>query len=990
MMMERPRFFLLLVLTAGVTRVASAQVPMALFEKRCTMCHKGAKPAGKLRLDTPEHIAEGGSSGQSLALLVDRVSATDKSMRMPPVGEPLSAEEIAVLKQWVAGGAKGLPKVEAAKKHWAYVPPVQVGLPTVRGASRNAVDQFVLARLEKQGLGFQPEASRQTLIRRLSLDLTGLPPTPKEVAEFLADERVDAYERVVERLLASPHYGERWARPWLDLARYADTNGYEKDERRTMWKYRDWVIEALNKDMPFDQFTIEQIAGDLLPNATVEQKIATGFHRNTMLNEEGGVDRDEAHFEVMVDRVNTTGSVWLGSTLGCTQCHNHKYDPFTQKDYYSMMAFFSNEAKTMRDYGDTSTKWVEPQLDLATPQQEAERQRLRAKIDKLDATLKTSTSALEAEQAAWERASQAAKADWAALSDAKATALHGTVLAMGADGDWKAAGENPREETYQLLGRAKAGNITGLRIEALPDKSLPRGGPGRDTYGNFILSEIRLEVRDGGDWKAVEWARQLSDDGRVGGRQLWVVDASREDQRLARQLVLVAKTPVTMPASGAEVRVTIRQDSEYGGQSLGRFRVTLTGAADPSTIVKVRARIWPILDTPLDKRTEEQKREVAAFFRTIAPSLASAREELRGARGELDRLGIVTALVMASGPADQKPCDFTRTRGGYANKAVEVCADVPAALGALPKGAPRNRMGLAQWLASKDNPLTARVAVNRRWEQYFGRGLVETSEDFGTQGERPTHPELLDWLAVEFMNRGWSYKALDRLIVMSAAYRQSSNVTPELLREDPYNKLISRGAKFRLEAELVRDFTLSASGLLSAKIGGPSVFPYQPEGVWDVPYSSDRWQESKGEDRYRRGVYTFVRRSALYPSMMNFDATSREVCTVRRVRTNTPLQALTGLNDPAFFEGARALAKRLAAEGGSTLRDRVGYAYQLVASRAPKPAETDRMLGWLETETAYFRAHPAEAEKVAGDAESAAWTMLANVLLNLDEAVTRH
>ena len=973
--------------------VVNAQEPLEILKKSCAPCHSGAKPAARLQLDTPEHIVAGGQTGPALvpgksleSAIIKRISTADKAIRMPPMGDGLTAEKIAVLKQWVDHGAPGLPNPETVakvQKHWAYSKPVQAGPPVVHGVARNAIDQFLLARLESQGLTFQNEANKETLIRRLSLDLIGLPPTPTETAEFLNDSQPDAYQHLVDRLLASPHYGERWARPWLDMARYADTNGYEKDGPRSMWKYRDWVIDALNRDLPYDQFTIEQIAGDLLPNATVEQKIATGFHRNSMLNEEGGVDKDEAYFEVLVDRVNTTSVVWLGSTMGCTQCHNHKYDPFTQKDYYSMMAFFSHSGKTTKDYGDTSVKWMEPQLELATPSQAEQRGLLRAKIDSLEAKLKTSTPELEAEQAAWERLSAESRKDWQPLAAMKVSALHGAQLAIEPDGALQASGENAREETYVIEGTLQS-TFNGLRIEALPNPALPRGGPGRDVYGNFIVTDVRVEL----DGKPVEWSRQLSDDGRVGGHQLWTVDASREDVRIPRQLVLVPKNPGT-----GSIKIIIRQNSEFTGQSLGRFRLTTTSAKDPSAIVRVRAKLWPILTS--NDRTADQKKELAAYYRTISPSLAATRNTLSETRSELDKLGIVTTLIMAEAPTSTPVCDNIRTRGGFASKAIEVCADVPAFIAPFAPDLPRNRLGLAKWLANRDNPLTARVAMNRKWEALFGRGLVETAEDFGSQGERPTHPELLDWLAVEFMNQGWSQKAMDRLIVMSAAYRQSSTVTPELIKVDPYNKLLSRGARFRLEAEMIRDYTLTAAGLLNPTVGGPSVFPYQPEGVWDVPYSSEKWTESKGGDRYRRGLYTFARRSAMYPSMVNFDATSREVCTVRRIRTNTPMQALTVLNDPAFFEAAQAMAKRVATEGGATPNTRLEYAFRLVTSRGPQPGELDRMLSWLSNETKYFQTHSAEAAKVAGalskDAVTdASWTMLANVLLNLDEAMTRH
>ncbi|HEY3743077.1 MAG TPA: PSD1 and planctomycete cytochrome C domain-containing protein [Bryobacteraceae bacterium] len=994
-----------LVLSASVIVDAQpADEALGLLKKSCAGCHSGASPAAHLRLDSAEHIAAGAPMGpvivpgdSAASKLIIRVSSPDKATRMPPMGNGLAPEQIALLRTWVDHGAPGLPKsdtVAKVQKLWSYIKPAEVTPPTVKGPVRNAIDQFILAKLESQGLTFQPEAPKEILIRRLSLDLIGLPPSPKEVSDFVADSRPDAYDRLVNRLLTSPHYGERWARPWLDLARYADTNGYEKDLQRTMWKYRDWVIDALNRDMPYDEFTIEQLAGDLLPNPTIEQKIATGFNRNTMLNEEGGVDKDEAHFEVLVDRVNTTSEVWLGSTLGCSQCHNHKYDPFTQRDYYSMMAFFSHTMKTSKDYGDTSMKWIEPQLDLATPAQEDKRKVLRAKIDDLEAKLKTSTPALESEQGEWEQRTLNAKKDWRPIGDLKAHALHGADLTVSADGSIEASGQNPREETYVIEGKLEGvESLRGIRIEALPAKSLPRGGPGRDVYGDFTVSEIRAEMMSDGKWTPIEWSRELSDDGRVGGKQLWTVDATRDDVRIPRQMVLVAKTPIAVTGP---VRITIRQDSEFTGQSIGRFRLSASSVDDPSTIVKVRARFWPILAAPATDRTADQKKDLSAYFRTIAPSLASARDALRGAESDLDRLGIVTAQIMEETPGEGVPCDNIRARGAFASKADKVCADVPEFIMPFPADLPRNRLGLAKWLVSPDNPLTARVAINRIWAQFFGRGIVETAEDFGTQGERPTHPELLDWLAVEFMHRGWSMKAMDRLIVTSNAYRQSSIAPQEVLNADPYNKLISRGARFRLEAELIRDFTLTTSGLMNPKIGGPSVFPYQPDGVWDVPYSNEKWTESKGGDRYRRGLYTFARRSAMYPALINFDATSREVCTVRRIRTNTPLQALTALNDPAFFEAAQAMAKRVEAEGGTSTKDRIDYAFRIVTSRAPTPSELDRMQSWFDKEDSYFKSHSDEAMKIvgassSGDAASAAsWTMLSNVLLNLDEAVTRH
>jgi mono/diheme cytochrome c family protein len=942
-----------------------------ILKANCNGCHSGASAKGQLRLDagsTAMRVITPGKAEESR--IIHRVEGRGNERRMPLGGQPLKPAEIAILRDWINSGASwpAAKMQDKAQKHWAYVKPVKH--PTI-----NSIDGFLLTKLK----AFSPEASRETLIRRVSLDLTGLPPTPAEVDAFLADQSPNAYAKLVDRLLASPQYGERWARPWLDLARYADTNGFEKDLRRSMWKYRDWVIDALNKDMGFDQFTIEQLAGDMLPNPTNDQKIATGFHRNTMYNEEGGVDKEEAHFEVLVDRVNTTGMVWLGATTACHQCHNHKYDPFTHKEYYQMMAFFSNTAKDVREYGDTSIKWIEPKLELPSPEQARKREELTTRQKALEEKLKTNTPEITAEQTDWSRTVLASYKEWTPVIASKLTADGGAVLKQDAPTALiMASGPNPLRETYTIESKVNKPQITGLRIEAVPAPGvLPRNGPGRDAYGNFILTRAQVEVNG----KPVEVSRYLADDGRVNtATQLWIVDASKEDERLPRQMVLVFKEPVKLTAE-AVVRLRLSAESDLVGQSLGQFRVSVSSSYDPSAIVKVRHNLRPLLDSGSDP---EQK--LATYFRTISTKLAPVRDELREIRNQLDRLDIPSALIMAEGP--DTPSDFVRIRGGFSAKADKVFADVPAVLGGLPPDLPRNRLGLAKWLVSRENPLTARVTVNRIWEQYFGRGLVETPEDFGSQGERPTHPELLDWLAVELMDHNWSLKHIHRLIATSTAYKQTSRVTPELLQSDPYNRLISRGPRFRMEAEMIRDTALASSGLLSRKVGGPSVFPYQPPGIWDVPYSDDKWIESKGEDRYRRGLYTFVRRSAMYPSMLNFDATSREQCVVRRVRTNTPMQALTTLNDPAFFETAQALARRIQAEATSEA-DRVKLGFRLVTARAAKPAEVDRLLSWRQGEVAYFKSHTDEATKLGGDAEKASWTMLANVLLNLDEALTK-
>jgi hypothetical protein len=626
-------------------------------------------------------------------------------------------------------------------------------------------------------------------------------------------------------------------------------------------------------------------------------------------------------------------------------------------------------------------------LDLATEQQEKHRTLIRRRIDELEQKLKTHTPELAREQAQWEQNLVKARKEWSVLEPASLHAEAGSALTKDRDGIVMATGENPQRETYTIEAPAELKTLAGIRLEVIPDASLPRGGPGRDVYGHFGLTEVLVDIAG----QPVKFKRILADDGRVmakGTKQLWVIDVSKEEKRLPRQLVLAPEQPVQVPKN-ATIRVRLVQNSDFTGQTIGKFRLSVTSSSDPSMIVKLRPNLRTILETAPQSRSEKDAKELATFFRTVATSLEPARDELKERKNELEKLGIVTTLVMQEKPSFERPFDYVRLRGAFSSKSDKVYADVPAVLGGLgPTGMP-NRLGLARWLVSKDNPLTARVAVNRIWEHYFGRGIVETTEDFGTQGERPSHPELLDWLAVEFMERGWSLKALHKLIVLSAAYQQSSHTTPELLQTDPYNRLISRGPRFRLEAEMIRDVGLASSGLLSEKVGGPSVFPPQPPGVWDIPYSDDKWEESTGEDRYRRGLYTFIRRSALYPAMMNFDATSREFCTVRRIRTNTPLAALTTLNDAAFFEMAQALGKRIVDEGGETDSSRVRYGFRLVTARSPKPNEQDRLLSWLHAERAYFEKHEAEAESIAENKEIAPWTMLGNVLLNLDETLTK-
>jgi Protein of unknown function (DUF1549)/Protein of unknown function (DUF1553)/Planctomycete cytochrome C len=1022
-----------------------------IFEAACYKCHGPRIARGQLRLDDKKSALKGGISGAAIipgdagkSLLLRRILGEGGEARMPMGGVPLKPAQVDLIRKWIDQGAEwadgetgrrsdGAIEREAPK-HWAYIKPARPELPPVKNVAwaRNPIDRFILARLEKEGLAPSPEAAKETLVRRVYLDLTGLPPSPKEVDQFLADASPDAYEKLVDRLLASPHYGERWARPWLDLARYADSNGYERDVPRVMWKYRDWVINALNKDMPFDQFTVEQIAGDMLPNATLDQKIATGFHRNTMLNQEAGVDDEEARWETLIDRVNTTGTVWLGATIGCAQCHNHKYDPFTQKEYYKLLAFFDNYEYTIYQQPGNEGWVVEPEIEMPAPEQAARRADLLAEIKSLEERLKTVTPELAAAQADWERKGAEAQADWVTLDPSEMSADNGTTLTKLEDRSILATGANPDTETYTLVARANLQNVTGVRLEALPHEKSPRGGPGRDIYGNFILNRLEVEVSPAGspsearrlkfkEAKADEYldayrgtsaptdftpANLLDETNEVG----WGVDALKRDERLAYQLVLTLDKPLTMEGETL-LKVRLKFGSEFNRrQSIGRFRLSVTSAQYPAFVTGLPAELRPILAIPPARRDAAQKESLAKEFLAATPLLKAERDRLAKLQKELYAIRIDRALVMRERPSFERPSTFLRARGSYTNIGEKVYADTPAVLPPLPANRMPNRLGLAYWLVDEENPLTSRVTVNRFWEQIFGRGLVETSEDFGTQGERPSHPELLDWLAVTFregekerqgdketrgqgdkgnpqsqspyqQSMSWSMKSLLRLVVTSATYRQSSRVTPALRERDPYNRLLARGPRFRVEAEMVRDIGLTASGLLNRAVGGVSVNPSPMV---------------RPEDRYRRGLYTSIRRTTPPPSMTAFDAPSREFCTVRRPRTNTPLQALTVLNDPVFFDFARGMARRVLTEAGPELRDRLIYGFRLCVSRRPNEKEIDELAALYQRQFDRFAKDGAAARALLKDADAqtnlselAAWTVVSNTLLSLDESLTK-
>jgi hypothetical protein len=1011
--------------TGGAVDFAREVYPV--LEARCLDCHGGSQQKAGLRLDSRTAVLNGGKSGAAVkpgdgagSLLFQRVSTSNSEDAMPPKGDRLSAGELARVRAWIDQGASWPEGVGSAsaevKAHWAYVAPVRAQPPAAapREWPRSDLDRFVLARIAEEGLQPSPEADRRTLIRRVSLDLTGLPPTPAELEAFRKDRRPGAYERVVDRLLASPHYGERWARPWLDMARFADTNGYEADHRRSNWPYRDWVIAALNRDLPFDQFTIEQLAGDLLPDATIEQKIATGFHRNTMTNTEGGTDDEEFRTAALIDRVNTTYTVWLGTTMACAQCHNHKYDPFTQREYYESLAFFNQT----RDGGKT----LDPILELPTPDQVARRAALRAKIEPLQHRLDTQTPELDAEQARWEAGLQerrrAIAAGWTVLNPAGFTASNDVTLEPQADQSvFASAAKLPETCVYELVVTNPPAGMTAFRVEALTDERLPNRSSGHSLDGDFVLTDFEVEMHAGPGTAAPGAAPQklgfdqayadFAEDRFEVGKAVdkdpksgWAIGADQEKNRTNHFAVFILKPPTNSVTAPRWV-VRLKQESIRPRSLLGRFRVSFsTAPAEAHRIiagVPADTRAW--LEVEPAKRTEAQQAGLAKYHRSITPGLEAVRQEVAQLRKQ-EPADVATTLVLQ---AVEKP-RTTRVfkRGSFLDPGDEVQPATPAVLPALPAAGPRDRLAFARWLVSPENPLVGRVTMNRVWAAYFGRGLVETSEDFGAQGEAPSHPALLDWLATELVRQGWSLKAMHRLIVTSATYRQASTVTPALLEHDPFNRLLARGPRFRLEAELVRDQALAIGGLLNPQIGGPSVFPYQPDGVWAMPYSDDKWVVNTNGNQFRRGLYTFARRSFPYAAFATFDAPSREVCTERRPRTNTPLQALTTLNDPAFLAAAGGLARRIATEGGRRDRQRMVFGFKAVLGRAPSKREVVPALELLDKARGRFAADAAAAEKlvaaaalppagVAGatTAELAAWTVVANVLLNLDETLTK-
>jgi hypothetical protein len=983
-----------------------------ILARQCYACHgpDEHQRKAKLRLDLKEDALADREGGRPFAPgsiedseALRRITSDDPTEQMPPGGKDkrLAAEQVELLKAWVAQGANW-------ETHWAFERPVRPALPQVKasGWPRNPIDHFVLARLEHEGIRPGPEADRATLLRRVCLDLTGLPPTPEQAAAFFRDSAPGAYERLVDRLLRSPAYGERWARMWLDLARYADTKGYEKDLTRTIWRYRDWVIDAFNEDLPYDRFGTEQLAGDLLPGASRAALLATAFHRNTLTNDEGGTDDEEFRVAAVKDRVDTTVQVWMGLTMGCAKCHSHKYDPIGQKEYYQFYAFFDQTA----DHDRFDDSPLEP---FPAPEQERQIADRRARIDQLRSVLARATPAQSEALRRWE-ATKRGGTVWATIRPVELKAASGSRLKVQPDGSVLAQGKGPERETYDLTFDVPAGQITAVRLEALPDPSLPKSGVGRSPGdGNFVLSGIEVAlVPPGTKTKPLAIARAEADFEQSGypvahtlknpdpKKHGWAV-APRQTE--PHQAIFHLASPVT---AGAGTRISVHLDHRfefsYPGFSLGRFRISSTSDPRPALGPGVREAIARVLAIPADRRTPSQSAQLWEHFSATAPETKATRDQIAELNKEIEGiLASVRTPILRELTTDKRRVTKIHRRGNFLDPGDPVEPSTPAFFPPMPKDSPRNRLGVAQWLFAPENPLTARVAVNRHWAQFFGRGLVETQEDFGAQGQPPSHPELLDWLACEFREGGWSMKRLCRLIVTSAAYRQSSRVSPELFQRDRNNRLLARGPRFRLEAEMIRDSALQVSGLLSGKMHGPSVMPHQPEGIWRSTYNTDKWVVSRGEDRYRRGLYTFLKRTSPHPALMTFDAPSREVCTIRRITTNTPLQALVTLNDPAFIEAAQALARRMKGEAAPALPDRLGYGLRLALVREPESREVEALAVLYQKRLTYYQDHRDEARALAtdplgplpagwDDAELAALTSISNVILNLDEFLSRN
>ncbi len=993
-----------------------------ILVKRCSECHGTDQRKGGLQLDSRANALKGGKSGKPALVtghgsdspMLIRILSADPDEVMPPKGERLTPEQASLIRSWIDSGAEW--NTWDPKSHWAFKPILAplVPKPAGKGWVRNEVDGFIQSRLEREGLLPAPVADPRTLVRRLFLDLTGLPPSPSEAEAWAKDLDDAGYDKLVDHLLSSPSYGEHIARWWLDLARYADSNGYQIDSTRSIWPYRDWVIDAFNQNMPFDRFTVEQLAGDLLPNPTLQQRIATGFNRNSKLNDEGGADAEEYRTKAVKDRVYTVATTWLGLSMNCAECHTHKYDPITHDDYYRFYSFFNNTT----DVGNYNP---EPVLKVPTPAVDSGLAYIRTRLEETRAALRRAEDRLPSEQAAWEKRIHSKGDVWESLVLQNIVSTGGSSYTNLPDRSVLGTGVNPIYDTITFESEVALNGVNSFLLEVLPDPSLPGKGPGRwSRTGNFILDELSVYlIPPAGRGLSGTSSTNLVLKSAVAD---WEQDYYRAEHAIDRNpktgwaigpkfgerhfLIVTVSEPLKAPAG---TRLGFRFESYHGSSHvIGRWRMSISRRSDTRTLWPVPHEIHERVHVPASRRSHEQKDFLARHYRTVSDEIRGLeRTQIRLQQKEAGLLNFhPTTLVMEERKGATRET-YVHLRGNFLDKGKVVEPGTPAFLPPLSTQEPTNRLGLARWLVDPANPLTARTTVNRIWERLFGTAIAKTSEDLGRMGEPPSHPELIDWLAAEFILSGWDIKALQRKLVLSATYRQSSETTPEKLSKDFFNRLISRGCRYRLDAETLRDQALALSGLLTVEHGGASVYPLQVPNLWkEIGFlrpelGMDEWPASEGPALYRRGVYTFWRRVCTYPALATFDAPSRELCTSRRPRTNTPLQALAALNEPTFLECARVFAERVLREGGDHSGTRIDYAFRLATGRPPTPLERARMSLLLSDQLASFKRDLAAAEsllKVGPAPRSAAidprahaaWMMVANVLLNLDEVLNKN
>ena len=1009
-----------------------------ILSNACFHCHGPDEKERKsgLRFDLESEAFHPAKSGDPAIIkgnakdseLVYRIFLSkDDDDHMPPIdsGKSLTKEQKETLRKWIDQGAE-------YQGHWAFLSPERPELPKETDA-KHPVDAFLKTRLQAEGLEMRKETDKETLLRRATLDLTGLPPTLEEMDAFARDKSPDAYEKVLDRLLSSPHYGERMALEWLDLARYADSNGFQSDGSRDMWLWREWLIGAYNRNLPFDQFTIEQLAGDMLPDATEDQIVATGFNRNHRLNGEGGRIVEEWFVETVIDRVETTGTTWLALTMTCARCHDHKYDPISQKEFYQFFAFFnSNEESGVLAANGKNGNNTMPFIRVASAEHKKREAELQAKLEEAKAQAEAADKAgLAAAFEKWIKVERQAlskekpKQAWIPLVNEKVTSKGGATFARQPDGSWLPGGKNPTHDVYEIESPLEAETFAGILLNCLPDDRIPNKSLGRYSNGNFVLTRVEAEIRPSkgkptpvnltrreADYSQKNWDISMVNNGNK--KNGWAVNGPT--RRKPIKAMFLPASLVKVPKGS---RLVVRFIHETLNQhNMGRFRVSYSEAKVDS--LDGKPGLPPNIVALLQKQPESlqpvERKKLEQYFKASGQNPSTKGQKLVAqAKQALDSFKNTMSSTMVMKEKSAPKDAFILNRGEYDQPTEKVKRKLPAVLPPLPEGEPVNRLGLARWLVSGDHPLTARVWVNRMWERLFGVGIVKTSENFGSQAEWPVHPELLDWLAVEFAKptqlpnvagkpaEPWDMKAFIKFIMLSQAYRQSSSAPEELYRKDPDNRLLARGPRFRLKGEVVRDQALAVSGLLVPKIGGPSTRPYMPAGVWDETnrYGNLRnYKASTGEGLYRRSMYTIWKRTAAPPSMLLFDAPNREICTPKRARTNTPLQALALMNEVTYVEAARAFAQRIMKEGGDTVESRLITGFRLATARTPDKETLAVLKSGFERRRKGFEANPEAAKSLIMQgtskpdpsldaSELAAYSATASVLLNLDRVITK-